>query len=53
MNPARWAQIKGIFHAAAEWPADERAAFIRSQCKGDESLAIEIESLFANQTSGC
>ncbi|MEK6321467.1 MAG: serine/threonine-protein kinase [Acidobacteriota bacterium] len=47
MNSKRWAQIKPIFHAAAERPADERAAFIRSECNGDESLAVEIESLFA------
>src|SRR3989442_15049026 len=47
MKPERWAQIKSIFFAAAEQPADERAAFIRSQCNGDESLAVQIESLFA------
>ena len=45
MNPERWAQIKSIFYAAAEQPADERAAFIRSRCGHDESLAMEIESL--------
>jgi len=45
MNVERWAQIKSVFYAASERPENERAAFIRAQCKGDESLALEIESL--------
>jgi len=45
MKPDRWARIKLIFSEAAEQPADKRAAFIRSLCDGDESLAMEIESL--------
>src|SRR5262245_18105760 len=47
MDAERWARIKSIFFAAAEQPADVRATFIRSECGGDESLAVEIESLFA------
>ena len=47
MDAERWARIKPIFYAAAERPADERAAFIRSQCDGDETLASEVESLLA------
>jgi len=47
MDAERWAQIKPIFSAAAGRPADERSAFIRSECGGDESLAVEIESLLA------
>ena len=47
MDAERWAQIKTIFSAAAARPADERPAFIRSQCNGDESLAAEVESLLA------
>ena len=45
MKPERWAQIKSIFYEAAERPVPERAAFIRSRCGDDESLAMEIESL--------
>ena len=45
MKPERWARIKPIFYEAAEQPAQERAALIRSRCDGDESLALEIESL--------
>ena len=47
MDVERWAQIKPIFSAAAGRPADERSAFIRSECGGDESLALEIEALLA------
>ena len=49
MTPERWQQIKQIFQSALERPADERAAFIRSQCDGDETLASEVESLLAAQ----
>jgi serine/threonine protein kinase/tetratricopeptide (TPR) repeat protein len=45
MNPELWARIKPIFYEAAEQPASGRAAFIRSRCGDDESLAVEIESL--------
>ena len=49
MKPERWARIKLICYEAAEKPADERAAFIRSRCNGDESLAMEIEALLVVQ----
>ena len=45
MKPDRWALIKPIFAEAAEQPAAERAAFIRSRCNGDDLLVAEIESL--------
>src|SRR5689334_2390208 len=47
MNADRWAQIKSVFSAALEQPVAERAAFITSQCRGDEALAQEVESLLA------
>src|SRR5829696_3565953 len=47
MDAERWARVKPIFFAAVERPADERSAFIRSQCGGDETLSSEIESLLA------
>jgi serine/threonine protein kinase len=49
MDSERWARIKSVFNAAAERPADERSAFIRSECGGDELLASEVESLLAAQ----
>jgi len=45
MNAERWAKIKSVFYAASDRPENERAAFIRAQCDGDESLALEIEAL--------
>ena len=45
MNAERWAKIKPIFSEATQRPADQRAAFIRSRCGGDEALVSEIESL--------
>ena len=29
---ANWARIRALFHRAMEYPADERAAFLREQC---------------------
>src|SRR6185436_4327410 len=45
MKPDRWERIKLVFSEAAEQPAADRAAFVRSRCHGDESLAVEVEVL--------
>jgi len=43
----KWRQIEELFHAAAERPPHERAAFLDEACGGDESLRREAESLLA------
>ena len=40
-----WARAAELFHAAAELPASERAAFLAEACAGDEALRREVESL--------
>ena len=45
MTPERWQQVKGIFQAAVERPPSERSAFLADECKGDEALRHEVESL--------
>ena len=52
MDAERWARIKSVFYAAAERAADERVAFIRSECDGDQTLASEVESLLATPDRG-
>ena len=47
MDADRWAKIKPVFNAALAQPDEARAAFVRSQCAGDEALALEIQSLLA------
>src|SRR5215467_1958046 len=54
MASDRRQQIKDIFQAALELKANERAAFLKQACGGDESLRREVESLlaYAEKTAG-
>src|SRR6516165_8093181 len=45
MTPERWRRINELFHSAAECLPEERAAFLREACHGDEELRREVESL--------
>jgi eukaryotic-like serine/threonine-protein kinase len=46
MNPERWHQVDQLFQAALERAPNNRAAFIREACGGDDSLRHEVEALF-------
>ena len=46
----RWRRIEEICHGALERYAEERDAFVRAACGGDESLRLEVESLLVNAT---
>jgi eukaryotic-like serine/threonine-protein kinase len=45
VKPERWRELERIYHLALERPPHEREGFLNSQCQGDESLRIELESL--------
>ncbi len=45
MNPDRWRQVEGLYHAALAHPAEERAAWLAEACAGDAALQREVESL--------
>jgi serine/threonine protein kinase len=45
MQPERWQQISGIFKSALALEPAERAAYVASQCVGDESLRCEVQRL--------
>ena len=47
MDRERWRQIEDLYHAAQSLPADARAQFLVRECRGDESLRSEVESLIA------
>jgi eukaryotic-like serine/threonine-protein kinase len=47
MTTDRWHRISSLYHAALARPRDERPAYLRDVCAGDESLQGEIESLLA------
>ena len=45
MEPDGRHQISDLYHAALERPPEERTAFLKEACEGDEALRQEIESL--------
>ncbi len=47
MKPERWDEIVRLYYAALERKQEDRAAFIREECRGDDSLRKEVESLVA------
>ena len=49
MTPERWKKIDELVQAALELKAEDRPAFLDSECKGDAELRREVESLMAYQ----
>jgi eukaryotic-like serine/threonine-protein kinase len=47
MDPEQWAQVDSLLQSALERPPDQRDAFLRQACAGDESLEGELRSLLA------
>jgi serine/threonine protein kinase/Tfp pilus assembly protein PilF len=47
MKPERWEQINDLFQSAVERAPEERAAFLKEACRGDEALCREVKSLIA------
>lgn len=45
----RWQQIEQLYHAARERKVDQRAAFLKEACGGDDALRQEVESLLAHE----
>jgi len=42
-----WQRVTELFEQALERAPEERAAFLRSACEGDDVLLREVESLLA------
>ena len=49
--PERWAAIERLYHEALERPEGERAAFLERECRHDEALRLEVESLLGRAAS--
>ena len=45
MDSEQWKQLDKLLHAALERPPEERDAFLREACAGDERLEREARSL--------
>ena len=48
MTPERWQQIEQLYHLALGRDAQERSAYLRQACAGDDALRREVESLLAH-----
>src|SRR5438270_13357635 len=49
MDPERWKQVDSLLQSALERPPEERDAFLRRACAGDEALEREVRSLLTSQ----
>src|SRR5579862_4184029 len=47
MTPERYRQIRNLFEAVVERPAEARSAFLAEACVGDADLQTEVEGLLA------
>src|ERR1700722_5909343 len=47
MESVRWKQVDNLLQLALECPQEDRDAFVRSGCAGDEALERELRSLLA------
>ena len=49
MDHERWKQIDGLLQSVLEHPPDDREAFLRQACAGDQALEREVRSLLKAQ----
>ena len=52
MDSERWKQVDNLLQAVLERPPEERDAFLRHACAGDEALEREVRSLLASRAAG-
>jgi eukaryotic-like serine/threonine-protein kinase len=53
MKPERWEQVDNLLQSALQRPPEQRAAFLKEACDGDEALRREVESLLrAHEQAG-
>ncbi len=48
MTPEQWERIAALYGAALELPSSSRDEFLRANCREDEILRLEVESLLCN-----
>jgi len=51
VTPERWARVREIFDGALERPAQDRAAYLRVLCAGDDEIRLDVEGLLASHNS--
>src|SRR5580692_7675336 len=51
MDPERWKQIDGVLQSVLDRAPEERDAFLRQACAGDQDLESEVRSLLTHEQS--
>src|SRR5215475_1168073 len=51
MEPERWNRVESLYHSALKVAVNERAAFLQDECKDDDELRKEVESLLSYEDS--
>src|ERR1700683_1252730 len=49
MDSNRWKQVDNLLQAVLEHPPEQRNAFLRQACGGDEALEREVRSLLMSK----
>src|ERR1019366_1192677 len=49
MDSERWKQVDGVLQSVLDHPPEERDAFLRHACAGDEALEREVRSLLTSE----
>jgi eukaryotic-like serine/threonine-protein kinase len=49
MTPEQWERVARLYEAASVLPSEERVAFLREACDGNEALREEVQSLLASE----
>src|SRR6516164_6364295 len=49
MTSDRWQRIEELYHSAREREGNQRGAFLKEACAGDDALRREVESLLAEE----
>jgi serine/threonine protein kinase len=49
MDLDKWRQVDSLLQSVLERPPEERDAFLRQACAGDQALEREVQSLLASQ----
>ena len=50
MKPKRWQQLNDLFQSTIERAPEERPAFLKEACHGDEELRRAVERLIVADT---
>ena len=51
MEPERWHRVERLYHSALKVAVEDRAVFLKDECKDDEELRKEVESLLSYEDS--